>query len=136
MIGVQSFAYQGAAAIYAAGWLALLLAPLRPKFCWIFARSGAVLLASGYLGLLVYSNPSNELLRFFLTSQDSAEIQLVAIASLSLFVGSWQVEDAPQHGIPHMALLPCLILTALTGPIGFAVHIGLRDFFKWRSRNR
>jgi hypothetical protein len=22
------------------------------------------------------------------------------------------------------------------GPIGFAVHIGLRDFFKWRGKKR
>jgi Domain of unknown function (DUF4281) len=59
-----------------------------------------------------------------------------ALLPLVLFVGSWQVEDSAVHAIPHRALLPCLLLTAATGPIGFAVHILMRDGFKWRNRRK
>lgn len=135
MNDLQSLAYEGAAAVYALGWIALLIAPARLKFCWIFARSCAVVLALTYLGLLLSNDPFHSLPQFLLTNRENTELQLLAIGCFSLFIGSWQVEDAPQHGIPHAALLPCLILTAVAGPIGFALHIGLRDFFKWRRRN-
>ena len=43
-----------------------------------------------------------------------------------LFVGAWQVRDARRRGIPHLAVLPCLALTFLLGPLGLALYLLLR----------
>jgi len=43
-----------------------------------------------------------------------------------LFVGAWQVRDARRRGIPHLAVLPCLLLTLALGPIGLLLYLGLR----------
>ena len=46
--------------------------------------------------------------------------------AFDLFVGSWQVRDARQHGIPHIATIPGLILTFLFGPIGLLLYLSIR----------
>ena len=43
-----------------------------------------------------------------------------------LFVGAWEVRDARRRGIPHLALLPCLILTLALGPMGLLLYLALR----------
>lgn len=43
-----------------------------------------------------------------------------------LFIGSWQVRDAEAHGIPHLAVIPCLVLTFLFGPVGLLCYFALR----------
>ncbi len=43
-----------------------------------------------------------------------------------LFVGAWQVRDALRRGIPHLAVLPCLALTFLLGPLGLALYLLVR----------
>jgi len=43
-----------------------------------------------------------------------------------LFVGAWEARDARRRGIPHLALVPCLLLTLMFGPIGLAAYLALR----------
>jgi hypothetical protein len=122
-------------ALYVVGWLLLMLAPLRHRFCWIGARSCAVILAAVYscvVIMLVFETGGRQL---FISSIVEPSLAIFAIATFSLFIGSWQVEDAPRHAIPQRLILICLIATALTGPIGFLLHIVLRDFWKWRNQN-
>lgn len=45
---------------------------------------------------------------------------------LDLLVGVWEVRDAQKHGIPHLMLLPFLILTFWFAPIGFVAYRALR----------
>jgi len=45
---------------------------------------------------------------------------------LDLWVGSWEVEDAGRHAAPHALLLPCLVLTFLSGPVGLLAYLLLR----------
>ena len=52
--------------------------------------------------------------------------------AFDLFIGSWQVRDAQTHQIPHLLVVPCLILTFLFGPIGLLLYFALR-FVKARS---
>ena len=35
-----------------------------------------------------------------------------------LFVGAWEARDARRRGIPHLAVVPCLLLTLFVGPAG------------------
>lgn len=52
--------------------------------------------------------------------------------SFCLLVGTWQVHDAREQKIPHLFVIPSLILTLLTGPMGMLVYMLVR-FFKTRK---
>lgn len=52
--------------------------------------------------------------------------------SFCLLVGIWQVHDARQQNIPHLAVAPGLVLTMLAGPAGLLVYLVVR-FFKTRK---
>ena len=47
-----------------------------------------------------------------------------------LFVGAWEVRDAQRRGLSHAALLPCLLLTFLFGPVGLLLYFAVR---RWRA---
>ena len=42
-----------------------------------------------------------------------------------LLVGTWEVQDAQARGIPHLWVVPCLVLTFLFGPAGWLLYKGL-----------
>lgn len=46
--------------------------------------------------------------------------------AFDLFAGSWQVRDAREHGIPHLLVVPGLVLTFLFGPLGLALYFVIR----------
>lgn len=46
-----------------------------------------------------------------------------------LFAGAWQVRDAAKRGVPHLAVIPCLILTFVLGPLGLMLYILVRTAF-------
>ena len=43
-----------------------------------------------------------------------------------LFVGAWEVRDSQQHQIPHLVVIPCLIMTFMLGPIGLLFYFAIR----------
>jgi ABA4-like protein len=43
--------------------------------------------------------------------------------AFDLFIGSWEVRDAQRIGIPHLIVVPCLVLTLFVGPIGFLSYL-------------
>jgi Domain of unknown function (DUF4281) len=43
-----------------------------------------------------------------------------------LFVGAWEARDAQRHGIPHLLLIPCLLLTFMAGPMGLLLYLAIR----------
>src|SRR5256885_4531539 len=49
--------------------------------------------------------------------------------AFDLFVGSWEVRDARERGIPHLAVVPCLALTLMFGPAGWLLYNGVRLAF-------
>jgi hypothetical protein len=48
--------------------------------------------------------------------------------AFDLFIGSWETRDAARHGIPHLLVIPCLVLTFLFGPVGLLLYFGLRTW--------
>src|SRR5712671_6623880 len=56
--------------------------------------------------------------------------------AFDLFVGSWEVRDARERGIPHLAVVPCLVLTFMFGPAGWLAYSGLRTVYPSRSSAR
>jgi len=52
-----------------------------------------------------------------------------------LFVGAWEARDAQRVGLNHFALIPCLLLTLIAGPVGLLVYLlvrGLSGRGGWR----
>ena len=45
-----------------------------------------------------------------------------------LFVGAWEVRDAARRELPHGFVVPCLLLTLITGPIGLLAYVLVRFF--------
>ena len=49
--------------------------------------------------------------------------------SISLFTGAWIVRDGKKYLIPKIIIIPSLILTYFTGPIGLVIYWFVRVFF-------
>ena len=46
--------------------------------------------------------------------------------AFDLFIGGWAVRNARRRGIPHLLIVPGLILTFLLGPAGLLSYLALR----------
>jgi len=53
--------------------------------------------------------------------------------AFDLFVGSWIVRDAREHGVAHGWVLPLLLLTFLFGPAGWLAYLGVRTARRRRT---
>ncbi len=51
--------------------------------------------------------------------------------AFDLFIGGWESRDAQHHGVPHLLVVPCLLLTFMLGPIGLLAYFAIRT---WRTR--
>jgi hypothetical protein len=43
-----------------------------------------------------------------------------------LLVGRWELLDSQKRGIPHVLMVPCLLLTFMFGPGGWLLYLGVR----------
>ena len=46
--------------------------------------------------------------------------------AFDLLIGTWETRDARERGLPHLLLVPCLVLTFLLGPAGWLLYMGVR----------
>jgi hypothetical protein len=123
------------------GWLPLFIG-LRKIDAARFARLVAAGLAVGYLILfLVAGDEARVLARDYSLRGIGAffsypELRLlgwVHYLAFDLFVGSWEADEARRAGLPHLLLLPCLVLTFLLGPIGLLAFLLVRAFSRRRT---
>jgi hypothetical protein len=47
--------------------------------------------------------------------------------AFDLLIGTWEARDARDRGVPHLWLVPCLVLTFLFGPAGWLLYMGVRQ---------
>jgi len=52
--------------------------------------------------------------------------------AFDLFVGTWELRDAQKLALPHLLVVPCLVLTFLFGPIGLLLYFGMRGLLRKR----
>jgi len=128
--------FQAANAVALAAWIALAAAVFLPR--WrpaVWAATGLVVplgFAVGYgLLLAIHWSPDGGF-------GSLAEVQaLFAVPGLllagwlhylafDLFVGTWIARDAASRGLPAGALVPCLVLTFLVGPLGLLLYMAVR----------
>lgn len=114
-------------------WLLLIVAP---RWKWTLPITSVIfpcLLGLAYMTLLAFNlrsvagglaNLENLAHRF-----ENPYLLLmgwVHYLAFDLFVGSWQLRDAKRLDIPHVQLIPCLLLTLLLGPLGLVCYFALR----------
>ena len=100
----------------------LLLAVGYAYLSYIIYQEGNILdgfeLYSGLNGL--YSMFANEVLLL---------IFWIHFLAISLFAGAWIVRDSKKYFIPKIIIIPSLVLTYFTGPIGLVFYWFMRIFF-------
>jgi hypothetical protein len=117
-----------------AGWVVLAASPLAPRLADRIA--GLVIpavLSLGYTALILgywsgapggFDSLTNVMALF--TAPEIALAGWVHYLAFDLFVGAWEVRTARRERIPHLLVLPCLVLTFLFGPAGLLLFLGLR----------
>lgn len=115
-------------------WLLLIVAP-RWKVTRAVAGSCAVPVALGVVYAVVAAMHLNLAEADFSTLEGVKRlfandyIVLIGWAhylAFDLFIGGWEVRDAERLGIPHLLVIPCLVLTFMLGPVGLVLYFGLR----------
>ena len=118
-----------------AGWILLLLAQPGPHRLVGLARIAGASLAFFYLLMFAAWAPSASVLAkdysiagigAFFAIPELRLVGWVHYLAFDLWVGAWQVEEAGRSGMKRAALIPCLILTWLVGPVGLLLFLALR----------
>jgi len=130
-----------ASAIAAVGWLFLIVVPKRPLPLHVAGVFFPLLLALMYFYFIAMHIRGAE--GGFGSLADVAmlfqrrELLLagwIHYLCFDLFIGAWEVRDSQRHGIPHLVVIPCLVMTFMLGPIGLLFYFAIRSA-KLRSVN-
>jgi hypothetical protein len=123
------------------GWALLLLAPRwrwTPRIAMFYAP---VLLAFVYIGLFIanfeglHANyQSFGAVQYAFHSPGLVLAAWVHFLAFDLFTGGWMSADARRLAIPHLAVIPCLVVTFLFGPAGLLLYLTLRSGLRRRRR--
>ncbi|MCU0829711.1 MAG: ABA4-like family protein [Tabrizicola sp.] len=116
------------------GWLALVAAPLAPRAAQtVSAAAIPLLLSLAYAGLILafWSEAPGGFgslteVQALFTHPHIALAGWLHYLAFDLFLGAWEVRTARAEGIPHWAVIPCLVLTFLFGPAGLLAFAILR----------
>lgn len=123
-----------AGSIAAVGWLMLVFVPRQPFAQIIASVIAPLLLAAVYLYLIAMNLSGAE--GGFGSLADVAllfqkhELLLagwIHYLCFDLFIGSWEIRDSQKHGIPHLVMIPCLLMTFMLGPIGLLFYFAIRS---------
>ena len=116
------------------GWLPLIFLPRARWASTIVPVVIPVLLAVVYAGLVAVALPGSNggfsSLSGVRTLFDNPWVLLAGwthYLAFDLFIGGWEVRDAREHGIPHLLVVPALLLTFLLGPAGLLLYLGIRS---------
>jgi hypothetical protein len=138
-MNILEMIYSACSTLAMIGWVVLALAPLNRGYAIPFARGAALILALAYLTQLFTITQSTGGDFFTLAGVTSlfaapGNVMLgwTHYLAFDLFIGSWEVEDSAQRGIPHWLVIPCLGLTFMFGPIGLLAYFIIRNL--WRQK--
>ncbi len=126
--------FSAANAIALVGWAGLVLLPGRT---WVTAGISGLaipaLLSVAYAGLIAAfwfgaegSFSSLGDVRLLFQTDGLLLAGWLHYLAFDLFIGAWEVRTARAEGIPHLLILPALVLTFLFGPAGFLLFNAIR----------
>ena len=123
-----------ASTLAAVGWLLLIIVPKRPLTVHVAGVFFPLILAAIYLYFIATHMRGAEggfgSLADVATLFQKRELLLagwIHYLCFDLCIGGWEVRDSQQHGIPHLVVIPCLIMTFLLGPIGLLFYMAIRS---------
>jgi hypothetical protein len=116
------------------GWLILLILPRRPIAQLVSGIVIPLLLSAGYLILIALHLQGAEggfgSLADVATLFQKQELLLagwIHYLAFDLFIGGWEIRDSQRHGIPHLLVIPSLLMTFMLGPIGLLFYFAIRS---------
>lgn len=117
----------------AVGWLLLIIVPKRPMAVHVAGVFFPLILALMYLYFIATNFRGADggfgSLADVATLFQKRELLLagwIHYLCFDLFIGAWEVRDAQRHEIPHLVVIPCLIMTFMLGPIGLLFYMAIR----------
>ena len=115
------------------GWLLLAILPKQPIAQITSGALVPLVLSVGYLFLIVQNLQGAEggfgSLAEVGTLFQKQELLLagwIHYLAFDLFIGAWEVRDSQRNGIPHLVIIPCLLMTLMLGPIGLLFYFAIR----------
>lgn len=138
MAFTHEFSFTAANAVALLGWALLVLAPrwaptrylvLSGALPLLLAATYALLLGTHYLGPHASEGGFGTLADVARLFKDPWGLLAgwVHYLCFDMAVGIWQSRDARRRGLPHLLLVPCLLLTFLFGPLGLLLYAVMRQ---------
>ncbi|HEV8370213.1 MAG TPA: abscisic acid-deficient protein Aba4 family protein [Pyrinomonadaceae bacterium] len=123
-----------------AGWLGLIFAYKWAPLQRLLTRTVIpIMLTVIYLSLLLTHHGTQgglislaEMSKFVQSKQALLAIWVHGLA-FDLFVGSWATYDAEANKVPHLLVVPALILMFIFGPLGLGLYLLVRFFYQRRA---
>ena len=116
-----------------AGWLPLVFLPGRRWATTVVPVVVPALLAVVYVALVIVALPGSEGgfsslggVRTLFDNPWGLLAGWVHYLAFDLFIGGWEVRDAQKRGVPHLLVVPALVLTFLLGPGGLLLYLAIR----------
>jgi hypothetical protein len=126
-----------------AAWLPLLLVPRRRWATTIVPIAMPALLGVVYVVLIALSLPGSDGgfsslagVRALFVDPRGLLAGWAHYLAFDLFIGGWEVRDAEQRGIPHLLVVPALVLTFLFGPAGLLLYLAISRLRRGRPAVR
>ena len=117
------------------GWIALIVFPGKVWANTIVPFAIAAVLALVYAALVITSLPGSdgsfsslEGVRKLFEDPWALLAGWTHYLAFDLFIGSWEVRDAQRRGVPHLLVIPALVMTFLLGPAGLLLYLAIRRF--------
>jgi hypothetical protein len=127
----QLFSMAGLVAVV--GWLLLVVLPRQPIARIIAGFVLPLILSAGYLALIVLHFQGAEggfgslaEVRTLFARDELLLAGWIHFLAFDLFIGAWETRDAQRNGLPHLVVIPCLIMTFMLGPIGLLFYFAIR----------
>ena len=115
------------------GWLLLVFVPRQPIAKIIAGIIAPLILSAGYLALIALHFQGAEGgfgsladVRTLFAKDELLLAGWIHYLAFDLFIGAWEVRDAQRNGLPHLVVIPCLLMTFMLGPIGLLFYFAIR----------
>ncbi|HEX6052418.1 MAG TPA: ABA4-like family protein [Gemmatimonadaceae bacterium] len=131
MTAEQLFSVLNAVAM--AGWLPLVFLPRQRWSTEVVPVVVPGVLAVAYVALVLVALPGSEGgfssltgVRTLFDNPWGLLAGWVHYLAFDLFIGGWELRDAQRRGVPHLLVVPALVLTFLLGPGGLLLYLAIR----------
>ena len=127
--------FQVCSSIAMLGWIVLLLlSPFWGGFDKLLIGVVIVLFAIVYAWLIFQVFTPADFQKFgslngvmeLFTNKIAVTAGWVHYLAFDLMVGIWEKKNSLKYNIPHVLIVPCLLLTFMLGPIGLLLYILIR----------